>query len=95
MTSNGKYSMKTCGICGKEYYGYQSSRFCGAECRKKRAKWLDEIHAERKTELRRAREREKRMAKKALEGRKTITDIANEARQAGMTYGQYVARMGL
>lgn len=26
---------------------------------------------------------------------KSITDIAVEARKAGMTYGQYVAKMGL
>lgn len=41
---------------------------------------------------------EVRRKEKALEKKKHATalvDVAVEARKAGMTYGQYVARMGL
>lgn len=68
-----------CEICGKtiEIKSY-NQRTCGGECSK---------------ELRRMEQRKPRKKKiqvKTVKG-KTLGELAAEAREAGMTYGQYIA----
>ena len=77
---------KVCEWCGTEFKGCRHDvRFCCTACQKEATK-------ERAKVLRKMRLEENR---KRLERQQTITQIAVKARQAGMTYGQYVARMGL
>ena len=82
--------IRTCEICGKKYVATQhNAKYCGAEC-----------HTEGMRRRNRANDREKTRQKIAEHIRKkdnqqAIIDIAVEAKKAGMSYGQYVARMGL
>ena len=71
---------KTCKICGNEYEtAAHNQKYCGDECR-----------AAQKTK------NYMPMKMSAYKKRaKDLNDIATEARKAGMTYGQYVAQMGL
>lgn len=74
-----------CEICGKEFEGYQRSRYCSDECR---------------IVVRRQNDRE-RVARRKYINKQTkvenhtvsISDIEKLARQAGMSYGQYVAKV--
>lgn len=76
---------RRCAVCNKLYIATrQNAKYCSADCR------LEGTYAMKRT----YKERKEQKAKpKKL--KKSITDIAVEARQAGMTYGQYVAKMGL
>lgn len=68
-----------CPICF-EYFtpNSNSQKFCGAECR---------MFAKKKEEEKKAQQKKK--SKKI----KSIRQINREARERGMTYGQYVAYM--
>lgn len=77
---------KICDRCGKQFYGCRHDvRYCSDEC-------LKEATKDRAKELRQIRHEAKRVRR---EKQQSITQIAIKARQAGMTYGQYVAKMGL
>lgn len=77
---------KNCARCGKQFYGCrQDVRYCCVECQKEATK-------ERAKELRQIKQEEMR---KRRDRQQSIAQIAIKARQAGMTYGQYVAQMGL
>lgn len=72
-----------CGICGKKFEGYLSSKYCSDECRRTARRQNDrESDARRKY-----RKKEKKVKNQTV----SISDIAKLARQAGMSYGQYVA----
>ena len=83
-----KYKKK-CGVCGKEFDGWnKNQRYCSDACK-------NEAHRQR-GEIYRANARLKEEQKKAeANKKKALEEIATAARNAGMTYGQYVARMGL
>lgn len=88
---------KKCENCGKIFASYRPQHiFCNPECKKEATT--------KKRKERRVQERERRMLEQKMEKEQptkikkkvnAIEDIANAASRAGMTYGQYVAKMGL
>ena len=77
--------VKTCHICGKRFIGYNATKYCGLECSR----------VANRDRNKRFHENEKVRKRKANSNETAIVDIAVEARKAGMSYGQYVAKMGL
>lgn len=74
--------MKDCKICGNPFIpNCNNQSYCSKACKHKAAQ-IRCIENRKKLEM---------MQKK----RNSITDVAVEAKKSGMTYGQYVARMGL
>ncbi len=70
---------KRCEFCGKEFEGEHNRVYCCDECKKQGYREKD----------RRKRAENKRKRKSNQE----LTDVAALAKEAGMTYGQYVARI--
>lgn len=71
---------KKCKYCGKEFNSTKNDRrYCSDECRKK-------------SQLEMSKKRRKGAHIKKPNA--AVVDIAVKAREAGMTYGQYVAKMG-
>lgn len=74
---------KNCALCGKPFTAVTAnSKYCSNKCyrtmnREMSASW-------KKEQVTKPKKRKKD---------KTIVDLAVEARKAGMTYGQYVAKM--
>ena len=75
---NSKVYTKKCVICGKEY---KSISVRALTCGK-----------DCRNEYRRRKDREKRSAKTCRNS--TLDDVLRKAREAGMSYGKYVAMMG-
>lgn len=68
---------KKCDYCKKDFYAANhNKKYCSKECMKAAQKERDKARYEEK--------------KKELE-RPTLTEINRRAREAGMSYGQYVA----
>lgn len=83
-----KYKKK-CAVCGNEFMGWnKKQKFCGEECKRKNELRMGEIYRERA----RLKTKENKTVQKK---KQALNDISMAARNAGMTYGQYVARMGL
>jgi predicted nucleic acid-binding Zn ribbon protein len=83
-----KYKKK-CGVCGKDFDGWnKNQKYCSEECKHVSHLQRGEMYREN-ARLKAEQKKEEAKKKKALE------EIAMAARNAGMTYGQYVARMGL
>ena len=77
---------KTCAICGKEFLAQRITKICcSTDCSKKRNNEMV------KSIQKKARSQKSKKPKK----KETLSEIAVKARKAGMTYGQYVAMMGL
>ena len=76
----GKKILKTCEVCGKEYMGISISKTCSDACKKELRRMTEAIW--------KAEQRGKRNGKKEMS---ELARINEEARQNGMTYGQYVA----
>lgn len=77
--------VKKCAVCGKHFITNRSRVVCcSPECQKKRDK-----------ELQSAANRKYVSQKETKKKEKTLAELSVEARAAGMTYGQYVAKMGL
>ena len=76
---------KSCVICGKQFITQAASaKCCGAECRRENGLIRN----------REKKERDKiRKAAKQHQTKVTVADIAVRAKAAGLSYGQYVARM--
>jgi hypothetical protein len=68
---------------------YVATRTDSKTCSKVCSKQLNRISSKRINEKTRERQRQEKRKKMMLD------DIAVEARNAGMTYGKYVAKMGL
>lgn len=85
-----KLYKKTCQHCKQNYEtSYDRQKYCCDECR---------MRAYNKTQSEIFAEGRKTTDSPTMRKRKTsasITEIAVAARKAGMTYGQYVAKMGL
>lgn len=82
--------VRNCVICGKLFVARTvNGKYCSEECqteglrRRTRNNWRDNE----------AKKKEIRKSKKKRQ--KELVDIAVEARKAGMSYGQYVAKMGV
>ena len=77
--------VRKCVVCDKAYIATRANaKTCSTECSKL---WNRFQSNEYNKMLKEKRAQEKKNKKK------TVTDIAVEARNAGMTYGQYVAIM--
>lgn len=81
--------IKKCEVCGAEYLSsYTNTKYC-ADCRIEAKREQDRQH-----EQRRVRDRQnsgyRKSAKKAA---CTVEEIVRLATAAGVTYGQYVAKM--
>lgn len=80
---------RICIVCGGAYIAHKhNSKICSDECKRKRSAVMLDARMKR---LREKAEAEKQKAVK----KKTLTELAIEARQHGMTYGQYVAQLEL
>ena len=76
--------IKTCDYCGNQFVGNtRRAKFCSRVCYKKRS---NETEKDRLT----TRDAE-RAAKEAKKAKKPLWQLNAEARQAGMSYGQYQA----
>lgn len=79
--------IRICPVCGKEFID-RTRKYCSPKCskegyRRRQLKYsIDRYHEEKENQL---RETKKPKEKSQLER------LAREAREAGMTYGQYVA----
>lgn len=75
---------KNCKICGKPFVSTSHlARLCGDECRKISQR---EVAAIAQNKVRKDRE-------KLRLNHNSIVDINTKARQLGLSYGQYIARM--
>ena len=81
---------RICAICGKTYVSVQyNAKYCSDECK-------DEGRRRKNKENRDEKKKDKNAVRKEnANKRKTIVNIAAEAKKAGMSYGLYVAQMGL
>lgn len=81
---------RICAICGKTFIaGKYNAKYCSVECQDEGRR----NHDKKNRKAGQERKKEERKSKKKRQ--KALVDIAVEAKKAGMTYGQYVARMGL
>ena len=79
--------IKTCDYCGNQFVGNtRRAKFCSRVCYKKRSNETEKDRQATRTAERAAKEAEK--AKK-----KPLWQLNAEARQAGMSYGQYQAAL--
>lgn len=77
---------RVCTICGKEFESTRNNLTCSNEC-------FAELKNKRKKEQREKYHEEKNKANKFMsQNMKEIERICVEANQAGMSYGNYVAR---
>ena len=82
--------VKICTVCGKKFIATRTNaKYCDAKCLKIGTAETSKI-AKEKLKTKKDAERAKQNRKK-----ESLASIAVAARQAGMTYGQYVAKMGL
>lgn len=90
---------KICQICGKPFSHASRKLYCGYDCRVEANRRKNRENGKEAYKLRKRRKAmgEVKEAKKANKIRKvsTIAQINEAARDAGMTYGQYVAQMNL
>ena len=81
--------IKACKICGKEIVTESSKKcLCSEECKAENKRQNAQIHNAKAREIRRT-------VKSMSNNKLSITDIAVKAREAEMTYGQYVTKMKL
>lgn len=75
---------RRCAYCGKEFEIEKNTvaKYCSILCRNRR-----------NNHMQRQQEKIKRLSNRTKLNA-AVTDIAREAKEAGMSYGQYVARMG-
>lgn len=73
--SKKEYKLK-CAVCGCEFVSSSTGRkYCGDECKKEAGRQQDKIRHEKNNPYR----------------NRSLVEMAVEAREHGMTYGQYVA----
>lgn len=79
---------RNCKHCGTPFEGkYNAQKYCCQECAN-----IGKINSHRE---RQREQRQKARVEKELSRSTTLADIAVEARNAGMSYGKYVAAMKL
>lgn len=84
--------VRKCAICGKEFIATRANcKYCGQQCKeeanriKSREYWSRNCVGE--NALKQMMQQQKPRA--------SVTEIAIAAKEAGMSYGQYVVQMGL
>lgn len=81
---------RVCKICGSAFKTeYLRALCCSDECKIKNAKINRQKNSKLRYQTKKGRN-EEMLRKKS--SKLTVTDIATMAREAGMTYGQYVAK---
>lgn len=74
---------RRCTVCDKLYIATRANaKYCSATCREKGT-----------TELKAIYRKQQSVDKPKRKKKQSVTEIAVAARKAGMTYGQYVAKM--
>jgi len=85
---------KVCAYCGKTFeHNNTQTKYCGNECRA--AVQREQNLRHRRKYLDRQATKPKAKRKPKIEKPKTLSEIAAAAREAGMTYGEYVAKYGI
>lgn len=86
--------IRKCAICGREFMAKNGkSKYCGKSCRVEGNRIIAREHQRQYSkENKLPKVIEKREKSKS---RMTIPEIVAAARKAGMSYGQYVEKMGL
>lgn len=79
------YKDEPCVICGKIFPSRCGAKYCSTECKKEGDRRNAKVSAQRRKE-------EKNRPKIKSQ---TLAEIAKKAREAGMQYGDYVAKFGL
>lgn len=79
--------VRICPVCGGEVTD-RNRKYCCAECSKK-GYLKNQIRRNKERDKRLKEEREKRAGQRRPES--PLEELARKAREAGMTYGQYVA----
>lgn len=91
--------MRECNVCGAVYdEGKRCKLYCSEECQKKAGRDRFKLYYQQNNEDIKQKAKEKYLKKKQNELQKKIDSnnlvaIAIAADRAGMTYGQYVAKM--
>ena len=85
--------IRICAVCGNPFEAHRENEVCcSTECKQARRRQQCRQYDKEDAQKRKF-EAEKR--KKLSSGKNSLTEIAIEARKAGMTYGQYVAQTRL
>ena len=89
---------KLCAYCGKTFVAKSpTTLYCSHDCYNatRRKSYRFRESKEELEEIRRAGESYTPKPKKKKKSGKTIAEVCREAREYGMSYGQYVARYGV
>ena len=76
---------KVCPMCGKTFIGKHNQKYCGKECS---ATATRERHKKQK----RVDDYKQKLEGYQQESKVSLEEAARKAREAGLTYGQYMAR---
>lgn len=74
-------TLRVCKVCGREFMGFSTAKMCSPACKREDARTRDAIKRIK------AREQQESSKKNMSE----LARLNEEARAAGMSYGQYVA----
>lgn len=86
--------IRICAVCGKSFEAHRETEVCcSKECKDERRR--EQIRSYRRDKAQEKKFEEQKKKKQVSRNKNSLTEIAIEARKAGMTYGQYVAKMGL
>lgn len=84
--------VKKCELCGKEFEPNRSYQvYCSKKCQHKKSHQYSAMYKQACKE----KKNKEKLAGKKKENALSLTAINTAAREAGMNYGEYVARMGL
>lgn len=86
MKKEKKLTKKTCPVCGKEFYTTDKRHiYCCMKCRNKAS------HLRERKRIKEGTPKRERPTKEKKQVNENLIEVAIKARQAGMTYGKYVA----
>lgn len=87
---------RKCLICGKSLEGTNRRKYCSDKCSDKASKKNEKSWKKKEREEERNKKKEQEQRRRAKpEKKKSLVNVAMAARKAGMSYGQYVGKMGL
>ncbi|MCI5874476.1 MAG: hypothetical protein PUJ55_10890 [Clostridiales bacterium] len=87
---------RKCLICGKSLDGTNRRKYCSDKCSDKASKQNEKSWKKREREAERTEKKAQEQRRRVKpEKKNSIVDVAIAARKAGMSYGQYVGKMGL
>lgn len=80
-----RLKQKVCEVCGKTFWSYSSrAKYCSIQCARK--SYNDSMKSPTSMER-------KKMRRRITEPKLSILEVVKLADQAGMSYGEYVAKM--